>query len=160
MQLGCYADNKEPGGYQVLEKSEKRPVVMRGRVAFKSWRRALELPVAIRIIIRFHRRYREMAALYRADHVGSFLRPPELLEARSNAAKDPLRLRSLEDLHIQRVLAKQKELGYEGLRGCAGRSEEHTSELQSRSDLVCRLLLEKKTIPIQAEQLQLGSSTS
>src|SRR2546428_7346617 len=29
--------------------------------------------------------------------------------------------------------------GYEELR-----SEEHTSELQSRSDLVCRLLLEKK----------------
>src|SRR2546428_9734021 len=30
-------------------------------------------------------------------------------------------------------------------RGQAGlRSEEHTSELQSRSDLVCRLLLEKK----------------
>src|SRR2546428_8841155 len=32
--------------------------------------------------------------------------------------------------------------------GCSGdscqRSEEHTSELQSRSDLVCRLLLEKK----------------
>src|SRR2546428_3688953 len=26
------------------------------------------------------------------------------------------------------------------------RSEEHTSELQSRSDLVCRLLLEKKKI--------------
>src|SRR2546428_9914190 len=26
-----------------------------------------------------------------------------------------------------------------------GRSEEHTSELQSRSDIVCRLLLEKKT---------------
>src|SRR3989440_686180 len=29
------------------------------------------------------------------------------------------------------------------LAGCS-RSEEHTSELQSRSDLVCRLLLEKK----------------
>src|SRR5256712_3291319 len=28
------------------------------------------------------------------------------------------------------------------------RSEEHTSELQSRSDLVCRLLLEKKKTPI------------
>src|SRR5438034_6446236 len=28
--------------------------------------------------------------------------------------------------------------------GHAGRSEEHTSELQSHSDLVCRLLLEKK----------------
>src|SRR2546421_8062711 len=32
--------------------------------------------------------------------------------------------------------------GREGDR--ADRSEEHTSELQSRSDLVCRLLLEKK----------------
>src|SRR2546427_12850968 len=27
---------------------------------------------------------------------------------------------------------------------CVGRSEEHTSELQSQSNLVCRLLLEKK----------------
>src|SRR5688572_32711810 len=29
-------------------------------------------------------------------------------------------------------------------RGFMGRSEEHTSELQSQSNLVCRLLLEKK----------------
>src|SRR5690349_24220135 len=29
-------------------------------------------------------------------------------------------------------------------RSSSGRSEEHTSELQSRRDLVCRLLLEKK----------------
>src|SRR5476649_1173601 len=29
-------------------------------------------------------------------------------------------------------------------RGIASRSEEHTSELQSHSDLVCRILLEKK----------------
>src|SRR5439155_20390597 len=29
-------------------------------------------------------------------------------------------------------------------RGCKSRSEEHTSELQSRGHLVCRLLLEKK----------------
>src|SRR5690349_22598257 len=28
------------------------------------------------------------------------------------------------------------------------RSEEHTSELQSRRDLVCRLLLEKKNVPV------------
>src|SRR2546430_4935703 len=28
---------------------------------------------------------------------------------------------------------------------CRNRSEEHTSELQSQSNLVCRLLLEKKT---------------
>src|SRR5690606_41544804 len=31
-----------------------------------------------------------------------------------------------------------------GLQLCAFRSEEHTSELQSRENLVCRLLLEKK----------------
>src|SRR5215211_4417100 len=30
------------------------------------------------------------------------------------------------------------------MASCARRSEEHTSELQSHSDLVCRLLLEKK----------------
>src|SRR2546430_12069846 len=30
------------------------------------------------------------------------------------------------------------------LKDTAGRSEEHTSELQSQSNLVCRLLLEKK----------------
>src|SRR2546427_2020964 len=29
-------------------------------------------------------------------------------------------------------------------RRCSNRSEEHTSELQSQSNLVCRLLLEKK----------------
>src|SRR5690349_22344267 len=34
--------------------------------------------------------------------------------------------------------------GCSGLTLPAGRSEEHTSELQSRRDLVCRLLLEKK----------------
>src|SRR5437868_7798804 len=31
-----------------------------------------------------------------------------------------------------------------GIRWSQARSEEHTSELQSRFDLVCRLLLEKK----------------
>src|SRR2546421_968681 len=35
-------------------------------------------------------------------------------------------------------------LGVPHAQGGLGRSEEHTSELQSRSDLVCRLLLEKK----------------
>ena len=52
-----------------------------------------------------------MGAPYRADHVGSFLRPAELLQARRSAS--PEELRKLEDQHIQRVLAKQKELGFE-----------------------------------------------
>src|SRR2546421_1894342 len=38
----------------------------------------------------------------------------------------------------------RKRPGSEQRRGAVLRSEEHTSELQSRSDLVCRLLLEKK----------------
>src|SRR5438034_8597010 len=33
------------------------------------------------------------------------------------------------------------------------RSEEHTSELQSHSDLVCRLLLEKKKIILNSSQV-------
>src|SRR2546430_3533908 len=35
----------------------------------------------------------------------------------------------------------------EKIRSRRGRSEEHTSELQSQSNLVCRLLLEKKQRP-------------
>src|SRR5439155_22787299 len=39
-----------------------------------------------------------------------------------------------------------------GVKGSpAGRSEEHTSELQSRGHLVCRLLLEKKKISLDME---------
>ena len=53
-----------------------------------------------------------MPAPFRADQVGSFLRPPDLLEARRAAAEDPERLRPLEDQHILRVLAKQQELGF------------------------------------------------
>jgi 5-methyltetrahydropteroyltriglutamate--homocysteine methyltransferase len=52
-----------------------------------------------------------MPAPFRADHIGSFLRPKELLEARNSAS--PEQLRKLEDQHILRVLAKQKELGFE-----------------------------------------------
>ncbi len=46
-----------------------------------------------------------------ADHVGSLLRPQELLQARSDRNVDRRQLRALEDKHIQRVLQRQKELG-------------------------------------------------
>jgi 5-methyltetrahydropteroyltriglutamate--homocysteine methyltransferase len=49
---------------------------------------------------------------YRADQVGSLLRPPELLEARKNPATAPEHLKELEDRHIQRVLQRQKDLGF------------------------------------------------
>jgi 5-methyltetrahydropteroyltriglutamate--homocysteine methyltransferase len=54
-----------------------------------------------------------MSSQYRADHVGSFLRPADLLEARRKGTADLARLRTLEDAHIRRVFDKQKELGFE-----------------------------------------------
>src|SRR3712207_7037202 len=51
---------------------------------------------------------------------------------------------------LVRVLGRQPlhevDLGGDAEGGAAGRSEEHTSELQSRQYLVCRLLLEKKKL--------------
>jgi 5-methyltetrahydropteroyltriglutamate--homocysteine methyltransferase len=54
-----------------------------------------------------------MPAPYRADHVGSLLRPAELLEARRSAGQQPEALREIEDRHVLRVLAKQKDLGFQ-----------------------------------------------
>src|SRR5947207_10252752 len=48
--------------------------------------------------------------------------------------------------------ALEREHILEGLKiAVDNRSEEHTSELQSHSDLVCRLLLEKKKYGIHAD---------
>jgi 5-methyltetrahydropteroyltriglutamate--homocysteine methyltransferase len=46
---------------------------------------------------------------FRADHVGSFLRPQHLLDARASAA--PEELRAVEDVCILDALSKQKEAG-------------------------------------------------
>src|SRR5204863_9061047 len=53
---------------------------------------------------------------------------------RSGACREPL--------HIEQVFDRERHPGKRA--GIFSRSEEHTSELQSRRDLVCRLLLEKK----------------
>src|SRR2546430_8385886 len=45
---------------------------------------------------------------------------------------------------VQRILISSMPVSTETCPQCGGRSEEHTSELQSQSNLVCRLLLEKK----------------
>src|SRR5438034_7228890 len=71
----------------------------------------------------------------REDHRGAVIKTDPALRqgadlqrsARHHAAADPALLRALQ-----------------GPRTGKMRSEEHTSELQSHSDLVCRLLLEKK----------------
>ena len=51
-----------------------------------------------------------MSNAFRADHIGSLLRPAELVEARhAHAAHD--KVRELEDRHILRVLARQRDIG-------------------------------------------------
>jgi len=53
-----------------------------------------------------------MSISVRAEHIGSFLRPAELLAARNQPHAEPERLRALEDAHIERVISRQKELGF------------------------------------------------
>src|SRR5699024_12095410 len=51
--------------------------------------------------------------------------------------------------HISNLISVSFNVLYIKLVVLNSRSEEHTSELQSRFDLVCRLLLEKKNIIFQ-----------
>src|SRR2546430_5766573 len=67
--------------------------------------------------------------LFRSDHIGRNL--PAMRAHDILRGVDLLAARSDEDAASIRAAAR-------------GRSEEHTSELQSQSNLVCRLLLEKK----------------
>src|SRR5260370_4983671 len=57
-----------------------------------------------------------------------------------------LRKRLQKFCRISTLKSSNAPIGSAGLWSCpnAGRSEEHTSELQSHLNLVCRLLLEKK----------------
>src|SRR5437667_8383356 len=52
------------------------------------------------------------------------------------------------------ILLAQHDLSAKSAPDCTHRSEEHTSELQSHHDLVCRLLLEKK----KREQREIATS--
>src|SRR2546422_4791304 len=70
----------------------------------------------------------------------AWLRYPKLTEAQRQAQK---RRWSRTLLSILSVSVREKNAPKE-LPDCCMRSEEHTSELQSRLHLVCRLLLEKK----------------
>src|SRR2546421_2855822 len=56
-----------------------------------------------------------------------------------NRAQEKRYCRCSPGIHL-RGAAEKQSIAAHGVK----RSEEHTSELQSRSDLVCRLLLEKK----------------
>src|SRR2546430_11278138 len=62
----------------------------------------------------------------------------------------PILQRSCQGCHRPDSIAPMSLIAYEDVRPWARaikqRSEEHTSELQSQSNLVCRLLLEQKKI--------------
>src|SRR5207248_11268521 len=75
------------------------------------------------------------------DRFGGDRRPPDRVLPRGQAAADPLDPRRRP---ARRHLAAPP----------AARSEEHTSELQSPYDLVCRLLLEKKKRQRQVQVLR------
>jgi len=53
-----------------------------------------------------------MALIYRADTVGSLLRPREVLEARRDIRTTAEQLRAIEDQHILQALQRQKDLGF------------------------------------------------
>lgn len=53
-----------------------------------------------------------MSFTYRADHIGSLLRPQELLDARNSQSITPEQLRQIEDKCILRAIARQKQLGF------------------------------------------------
>src|SRR2546427_8015093 len=81
-----------------------------------------------------------------------------LFRSRHRGARGPGRRRDREDgdgARLSGAAHRHRGGGAHDLRGLqgerlavrgTGRSEEHTSELQSQSNLVCRLLLEKKKI--------------
>src|SRR5688572_30946353 len=56
---------------------------------------------------------------------------------------------------VSTALPRASEGGAFSIALASSRSEEHTSELQSQSNLVCRLLLEKKKINKNMPEIQL-----
>src|SRR2546428_934904 len=125
---------------------------------------ATDLPS--RLAVRRWRYFKENATAARLHGPKSLRRSRSSLESRDNFARSPDTLacealndacptartldfrspRSLAGILNAPVTYGLQAIPERGGRGAAAtRSEEHTSELQSRSDLVCRLLLEKKT---------------
>jgi 5-methyltetrahydropteroyltriglutamate--homocysteine methyltransferase len=56
-----------------------------------------------------------MSTVIRADHIGSFLRPADILDARHQGDDGSERLHALEDRAVDNVLARQRELGVDVL---------------------------------------------
>src|SRR5215203_6316112 len=94
---------------------------------------------------------------------GVIVNPDAAVDAIKKAVEDAERMSGLEAEEVTINLAGSHILGFNGQaivavsgrdREILARSEEHTSELQSRQYLVCRLLLEKKKKPHTTPLLQ------
>src|SRR2546421_8469247 len=72
--------------------------------------------------------------------------PQTMARCRSSGASGALIGRSAADFFDEECVDSTPK------KSAALRSEEHTSELQSRSDLVCRLLLEKKKKKVKSHR--------
>src|SRR5690349_22635607 len=69
-------------------------------------------------------------------------------------SSDLCQARPADTSRSRRLFAARRTIFSQSITCCAVRSEEHTSELQSRRDLVCRLLLEKKKKKKTRPQIQ------
>src|SRR5206468_11081453 len=91
----------------------------------------------------WRRRYRGWPALRKLEYVDELLNEVAGTRPRNRVRR---KIETLPDIRItlrEHYDRKRKKYAFEW-PAYLDRSEEHTSELQSRSDLVCRLLLEKK----------------
>src|SRR5947207_11093731 len=89
--------------------------------------------------LRRYTRYQPVRDLQSQPEADYYSRRPAVHAAGCASAESELHFVSLRRSHRRSDLQRSPI-------GCGKRSEEHTSELQSHSDLVCRLLLEKKKI--------------
>src|SRR5690606_20970120 len=100
------------------------------------------LPECTAGFVQQHDRYqRALASLDQSQHFERFIQRAEAARAENQG----IGLLDEEELANEEEVKGQQALGSadDGV-GVLLRSEEHTSELQSRENLVCRLLLEKK----------------
>src|SRR5690606_12156402 len=117
----------------VADRLSGQPAAEVGRIEREARRE-----LADAVTVRLERAARAVGTAWEVDDAGRALLTPDLRAAGGDVSDDT-------EAVIDRWLASLAALvEAEGPRRLRARSEEHTSELQSRENLVCRLLLEKK----------------